>query len=300
MIIPNSLIAQTFVLLIAYTLAVLDEYDDEDPRNVEVNPLDEPSYFRFIAAPNGNATASTATNEEAAVEFCNHLEQRLNAGLMVPVWTVRINSKGLVIITYLGTGTASITWDAGLVIRNLLGFTGTELTFTSMQQRTATYQPTHTVFLVGRETEAPYSHLRHDVAAVKTRGGRVSATFGGSRPVECMFDSSLHPTTQALQVSRDTWSTPIEPNRDPRIVSDAAGIAPPWSMFDFFGCNWGHALGALWGTFQDEVAATATTYDLVYMSPDSREQNILINRSFIAQQVARGLRFSVRNKAASL
>jgi hypothetical protein len=83
-------------------------------------------------------------------------------------------------------------------------------------------------------------------------------------------------------------------------VSDAAGVTAPWSMLDFMGASWGHALGMLSGTFQDEVAGTATKYDLLYLLPDAKEANSLIDRSYIGQQMIKGLRFSVKEKGKAL
>lgn len=297
---PNTCIAQTFVLLVAYTLVVIDQYNTPTGRNVSVNSANAERYFRLICCANGDATASAATSELTAAEFLNHVQQRLNNGIAGAVWTVTITAEGFVKITYSGTGSASITWEAEHVIRNLLGFTGTSLSFAAGQTRTATYQPTHCIFAVGRELNAPYEHQRQNVAAVQTRGGRVSAIFGGTRPTVVAFDSSLHPTTAAYQTSSAVYSTPIEPDRDPTTVSDAAGTSPPWSMLDFMGASWGHALGALWGTFQDEVAGVATKYDLVYLMPDAKEQNALIDRSYIGQQMVKGLRFSVKEKGKAL
>lgn len=297
-ILPTTLVAQTFKLSVAYNLTVTDQHGTG--RTVSINSLGSDRYFRFCAAPNGDATASTATTEEAAVEFINHVQQRLNAGFSA-VWSLSIIDQGLIKILYSGTGLGSITWDTNKIIRNLLGYTGNATSNLSNGAYVyGTYQPTHCLFCVGRETETPYAHERHAVAAARTRGGRVSAWFSGSRPVFSRFKSVLHPTTQSHQSSLAMYSTPIEPDRDPRTVSDAAGVAPPWSAMDFLGASWGHALGILPGTFQNEVAGTATVYDLAYLDPDSRESHKLTEASYIKQQLIDGLSFVVRAKGASL
>lgn len=296
-ILPNSLIAQTIHIPSNLTFSVKDQYNPSSARTVTLYA----AYYRIGCAANGDATASGATSELTAAELLNALTQRMNAGIATNVWSWGWTTTGRVKLTYSGTGTGEISaWDSGEVIKNLLGFTGLTGSISSGQSATATYQPTHCVFLVGRDLVAPYEHQRQNVAAVQTRGGRVVAAFGGKRPLVVAFDSSLHPTTAAYQSSLALWSTPVEPDRDPVTVSDAAGVTAPWSMLDFMGASWGHALGMLSGTFQDEVAGTATKYDLLYLLPDAKEANSLIDRSYIGQQMIKGLRFSVKEKGKAL
>lgn len=294
---PTSLIAQTFELTANHNCTVVDQYNTPTGRTVSINPDNTTRYFRFCAAANGNDTASGATSEESAAEMLDHVKRRLNAGTGGTPWLVSINSSGFVRITYVGTGSASITWTS-TTLRDGLGFTG-NLTFSSGQTQTAAYQPSHCYFLVGRETQSPYRANRHMVAAVKTRAGRVSALKSGSRPTETRFVSVLHPTSYAYQSSLAIYSTPIEPSSAYETVTDTFGAAQPWSMMHLAGC-WDHACGLLLGTFQAEVSSTATTYDLAYLDPESSEENELLEANFLGTQKIKELVFSVKTKGASL
>lgn len=292
---PTTLIAQTIKLTTPYTFTVKDQYDPVTARTITINPSGT-KYYRIAAAPNGDATASTATTEEAGVDLLNHITQRMNDSIATNVWAWTLSTNGFAKLTYTGTGTGTIfSWDAGSIIRNLLGFTGSSISpaLGTNAFVLGTYQPTHCVFVAGRETDSPHKHQRQTMGTSKTRGGRVSAWKSGKRPTLSEFDSVVHPTTLAYQTALALYSTPVEPERDPITVTVDPGVSPPWSMLDFMGTAHGHACGILPGTFQNEVAGTATAYDLAYLLPESREENVLIESSYLGQQRVNGLKFSL-------
>ena len=302
-LLPTTLIAQTFRLTTSYTFTVKDQYNPVTARTITINPTAATKYFRFAACANGDATASAATTEEAAAEFLDHVQQRMNDSIAGPVWVLTLNDQGFSKVKYTGTGTGTVfVWDAGSIIRNLLGFTGSSISpaLGTNAFVLSTYQPTHTIYLIGRDIDSPYKHKRQNVSASQTRGGRVSAWSSGSRPVFSAFDSVIHPTNQGYQSSLGIYSSPIDPDRNSRVVTEAAGTSPPWSVMDFLGTGFGHACGILPGTFQAEVAGTATVYDLSYLTPESREENVLVERNYIGHQKLQGLEFVVRTKGDSL
>lgn len=223
-------------------------------------------WFRMFIAPNTGAVGTSA----APSSFVNYLQALLRTHAGGSVWTITIRSDGFVQIAYSGTGTATITWDAGNIVRNALGFTGASASIPTGTNVVGTYHPTHTLYMVGRPMDTNWQRVAPKMAIAELPDGTVDGLADQSRRLFREFDSYVHPIDWATRSSLNLSATPWLPTDTTRYnsVVSSIGTAPPWSVLDYVDAAQFNAQGALLGNFQSWVSGSVTTLVRCYFSAD--------------------------------
>lgn len=222
--------------------------------------------YRIFLAPSGG----TGT-ESSPWELLSALKTACDAatsGANPYAWS--LTASGFVQLVYTGSGTTSITWDAGHVLRNVLGFTGN---LSSVLTSTASYHPTHCAYSEGREQDSDWIVQAGKQPAGITRGGRTFARSDGARRLIRKLRFAplpLYWEHRASVAGLGVECTPAMPDDLSRALlpSAAAGGAPPWSWCDLVQSSPGKRLGAALGTYQ-ELLDTPGDYDACYLHPET-------------------------------
>lgn len=253
-----------------YNLTVVDAADPGG-RTVSINPTGTRYYRVFLGAFSGGTTAS------AAIDLLQHLEDQLNATTGATDWAVEMLSTGFVKITYSGLGTASITWDAGLVVPKQLGYAGTDTGTLDpglgTGSTTATYHPTHVVYSLNRAKATDWVQRPPPSALAEMDSGEVYGWTGGKWVQSYTFDSEFHPRTWTVRASTSAAATPAISEHGVR-MSLATAVSPPWSVEDalvYAGqtASWGQHAGFALGTFQTLVSGGSTAFDIGALSAET-------------------------------
>lgn len=255
-----SMLAQPIVLAASTNVASV-----ADPYATRTVALDAGVYRIFLAPGSGTGT------EEDPWELLSALKTKFDAatGGANP-YEFTLTTSGFVKLTYSGSGTTTVTWSTGNVVRNLLGFTAT---LSAILTATATYHPTHCAYSEGRESDSGWIVQPGKQPCAVTRGGRVYARTDGARRV--VRHVRFGPLPELWEHRDGTTGTgldcsPALPDDTARWLapSSTPGLAPPWSWNDLVQSSGGQRLGAALGTFQ-ELLQTPGQYDAVYLHPDT-------------------------------
>lgn len=241
---PVAFIAQTFAL--GTTAVSVTDSAHTMGGTVSVSPSGT-RYFRILAASAGDATASTATTEVAAVEFLNHLEQRFGG-----LWEFGNDGfaqfTGKSRIKYVSTGTASLTLAGTIAF--LLGFEPGIYSFAENQERISTYQMAGVFWALNTANGGGGFQRGKPVGAYAKLpdGRRYGWQLGVRSEVLWTFETIGHPADSTEQASLDAWGTPLRPDdkdrwKTPPLSPTDAGLEGSWSYWDFVDSAMGHDLG---------------------------------------------------------
>lgn len=257
---PTSMLAQGLYLTPAFTTISLS-----DSAGASSFALLAGWYRIFLAPPIGTADGTeTKPNELLGV---------IEAGLVDSRWRVELLPIGRVKITYLSTGTGTITWSTGdaLVVRNLLGFTA-NISLTSGSSITATYPPMGCLFMRAREKASDWTARAAGLSASLAGNGVVSGRTDGRRILTQQFTSRVHPRTWTEAARHGSYVTPLYSldNAATRRLQPTGpvGLSGAWSCDEFITTALGRRLGMALGTLQDLISEARTDYEAGYLLPD--------------------------------
>lgn len=247
------LLAQPYTLT-AQTLVVNDAVGS--PRNV-VLPA---GVYRTLLA------ASTGTGTDADPY---ELLQTLRAQLGLASWDVTMGTDGRVTLEYLDTGTGAITFTA--TVNALLGNTGSAATgsLATGGTWTADRQPTHCVYAAAAEDDG-WQAVQGRTAAQEMPDGTTYGWQDRRTRYTRRLSLSLLPRDDAARTAIGSISTTALPQSTYRLDpgAGAPGQSPPWSVAQTLATSVGARCG--WtDDLQAVIAGTATTCDVVALSPDS-------------------------------
>lgn len=247
------LLAQPYTLT-AQTLVVDD--DVGSPRNV-VLPA---GIYRTLLAPSPGSGTVIDPYE---------LLGTLRTQLGIATWDVEMLPTGRVRLTYLGTGTGSITFTNA--VRNLLGETGsaaigplaTGATFTTSRQ------PTHCVFAAAAEDEG-WQSVQGRAAVQEMPDGSVYGWQDARTRLTRRITLTLLPRDDAARTALGSLSTAAIAETTYRLAPGfgAPGQPPPWSVPQTLAtavggrCGWTDDLQAV-------IAGTASSYDAIFLGAES-------------------------------
>ena len=247
------MLAQPYTLT-AQTLVVNDSVGS--PRNVI---LPAGVYRTLLAASAGTGTAADPYE----------LIRTLRTQLGIATWDAKMLVDGRVRLTYLGTGTGSITLTA--TVNALLGNTGSASLgpLAPKGTFTADRQPTHCVFAAAAEDDG-WQTVQGRTAAQEMPDGTTYGWQDRRTRLTRRLSLSLLPKDDATRSTIGSTSTPAlaEPTYRLDPGASAPAQAPPWSV----GQTLATAVGARCGwtdDLQGVIAGTTTTCDVVALSPDS-------------------------------
>lgn len=197
-------------------------------------------------------------------------------------WSVSLTTAGLVRITYLDSGTGTITWGAnGTTLRNLLGFSGSTVgPLNENESATGTYLPTHCIFAISAEPDTGWVQSGSRFAGARMSDGRV---YGWSARDPSLMRSLTLRLLPKDSATRTTYSMGGTPCYGPTSRWTSPGTsepaqAPPWGALETLATAGGVSCGAALGTFQELLAGEVAVFDHCYLMPETveaGEQNAL-------------------------
>jgi hypothetical protein len=225
------------------------------------------------------ASGASGATHDVPKEFLAYLEGLIETA-STAAWTIRMRTDGRVEIAC-ADATWSLQFDGtngtDAVVGNLLGYGSTNVTAGAGTYATATYQPTHCVYLVARTNDNGWVTEPMDNAFGKLPTGAVYEFSSGYAPRSRQFDSEIHPYTYGALTASDVAATPVEAARSRWLqptATPSATLTPPWSVLDTVYTCGGRELGFA-ADFQDHVAASTTSYDAVYLDPETRSRGLV-------------------------
>lgn len=248
------MLAQAFRIATTATLTTTDDRGGPTNRSLGAK------WYRTFLAPSGG----TGTETDPA-ELLLAVETALGASK----WRVRMTASGLVRITYLGTGTGTLT-IATSDLANLLGHTGGSFTLATNAFRDGEYPPTHCLFAHVCEPDTGWIDGPGRFAGAALPSGVVYGWHDGRNVLKRTATFAALPKTWALRSSLGASGTPAYPVSS-RLQSPSTGEPgqdPPWSVLDTQATAAGLQCAVTWGDFEALVGGTVTAYDLVYLSPE--------------------------------
>lgn len=257
---PTSMLAQGLALASSTTVFFTDDAGSS-------GVLLLAGWYRvFLAPPIGDADGTEAKPYE--------LLGVLEAGLVDTRWRVRLTSTGRVKITYLGTGTGTISWSTGdaLAIRNVLGFAA-NISLLTGASATAPFAPCGVLYMLSRENCTGWVATAAGHAAARAGNGMVTGRTDNRRVRTQRWTSRVHPRTNAEALTYGSFCTPVFPPDSwvSRALqpSGPMGVEPPWSVDEFCTTALGRRLGMALGTLQDMIAFARYDYEVGYLSPET-------------------------------
>lgn len=266
---------------IAYMLA--QAYELAGTHSVSVDTAGSPStatltvgWYRTYLAEVSGADGTEGHPFELISQFGAAVDPTVSS------WAVTFTTAGLVRITYLDSGTGTITWGAnGTTLRNLLGFTGTAVgPLNQGESATATYLPTHCIFAISAEPDTGWVQSGSRFAGARMPSGRV---YGWSARDPSLMRSLTLRLLPKDSATRTTYSMAGTPCYGPTSRWTSPGTsepaqAPPWGALETLATAGGVSCGASLGVLQELIAGTVTVFDHCYLMPETveaGEQNAL-------------------------
>lgn len=272
----------TFSLSTSYALSVIDDQcvDAFTPRSVTIGTAATTTYWRqFISSSASAATPSTTIATPKSL--CAHIKAKLNAGGS-SIWNVMPNTSGFIVFTYTGVVRAGTVTFPDTIARNALGFQANVAASMGGGTSQASYHPTHCAYFLGPSNA---TNWQDDPPMGAYSAPRDGSTFGytdASAVQAYTFDGLFHPydwdtrTTLGLSATASS-ATPYQGDSSRRKTrSTTAGITPPYGLVDFMAtCALNNSTpamakcGALIGTFQLALGGSVSTFDEVYVDPET-------------------------------
>lgn len=246
------LLAQPYTLT-AQTLVVDDAVGS--PRNVV---LPAGVYRALLASSTGTGTAADPYE----------LLGTLRAQLGLASWDVEMLPTGRVRVTYLDTGTGTITLTT--TARNILGASGSTVgPLATGASLTADRQPTHCVFAAAAEDEG-WQSMQGRAAVQEMPDGSVYGWQDARTRLTRRITLTMLPRDDAARTALGSLSTPAIAEATYRLDpgAGAPGQAPPWSVPQTLAtavgdrCGWTDDLQAV-------IAGTTTAFDAVYLGAEA-------------------------------
>lgn len=247
------LFAQTYQIASSVTCTT-----DDDRGGGPTNRTLVAGYYRTFLCP--AAGSGTATDP---AEMLLKIEVALGS----TKWRVRLVSSGLVRITYLGTGTGTLTLPSPLAA--LLGHTS-PVVLAANASLDGTYLPTHCVFAAACDPDGGWIDGPSRFAGAALPTGAVYGWHDGRATLRRQAAFTALPKTWAFRTSLGASGTPAYPAMS-RALSPATSEpaqAAPWSALDTHATALAVQCAVTWGDLAALIAGTATSYDLVYLAPE--------------------------------
>lgn len=203
------MIAQVLVLTGELSVEVTDSHST---RTVTLVAAGVTRYARVYLAP----TAAAGTSASVPYDLLTALQTALNAAPSASFWSVTLDPKGAVKITYNGgSGTGKISWitgTGGTTIRNLLGHTGNDTGNLSVNSsKLGDYAPAGTIVATAAdETDSAYQVRPVSFAVATTAGGTTYGIDAGSRTARRSVRLRMLPQTISEQGAGE-YLTPAFP-----------------------------------------------------------------------------------------
>lgn len=267
---PSALLSQVVRLAGAITVDVVDSHST---RTVTLVGSGTTRYARVYLADTGAAGTTAA----APWDVLDKLEDTLNAAPGSTLWTVRLDPVGAVRITYLGTGTGTLTWS-GTNLRNLLGF-NVGISLGAGASELAAFAPGGCIVATcADENDNGWQPVATGVATGETLAGTVVAVDSGHRKLTRSLVLRLLPYTLVEQTAGEY----LTPAFAQDIASNNTRWSSPSSTAYFNGGGYSaheflatvHRIAAApaafaIGSLQELIAGSESEYDVGYVSSET-------------------------------
>lgn len=206
---PTTMLAQVLVLTGELSVQVVDSHST---RTVTLVAAGVTRYARVYLAP----TAAAGTSASVPYDLLTALTTALNAAPASAFWSVALDPKGAVKITYNGgSGTGQIDWNVGTggtIIRNLLGHTGNNTGALAVNSsKLGDYAPAGTIIATAAdESDSAYQVRPVSFAVATTAGGTTYGIDAGSRTARRSVRLRMLPQTIGEQGAGE-YLTPAFP-----------------------------------------------------------------------------------------
>ena len=248
------LFAQTFRSVSGYTCTTTDSRGGPTNRSIAAG------YYRVrLAAAAGTGAATDPTELLAALE----------TALGAAYWRVRLQTSGLVRVTYLGSGNGTLTLPAELAAilghGNIVGPLAANGGYTD-----GTYLPTHCVFAAACDPDSGWIDDPARFAGATLPSGVVYGWHDGRNLLRRRASFAALPKTWAFRTSLGASGTPAFPvsSRVQSPITSEPAQAPPWSALDTHATAAGVQCAITWGDLAAIIGGTVTEYDVVYLAPE--------------------------------
>jgi hypothetical protein len=281
--------AQPFSLSLSYACTTTDSRGGPTARTF--NPSGTNWYRIFLTI-----LAGLGTDILDPKEFLAYVRSVLG----VVQWNVQINVFGRVVITYLSTGTGTITWGAGAaLIRNILGFAGDIGPLAQNVSVAAPIQPAFLMLECCHANDTNWSSEFAGMAGMELPDNSVDWLGDGYQKIRRGYTSRFHPRTPletaggaaaAGSVLTPYWPLDASMTRILTPSDDATIISPGqvWSVHEFLATAMGKPIGVTHGRFQDLVQAPGSiTFDVCYLGTKTAEGKAVHSTSYFAGRVDR-------------
>jgi hypothetical protein len=262
----TSFFAQPFIIDTSYACTTTDSRGGPTARTFLAG------YYRIFLTP----TTGAGTSLTDPKEFLAYVRSILGAAF----WNVQMTATGRVKITYLSTGTGTITWGGGgSVVRNILGFTGDIGPLAQNASSTATNQPTHCMLICSRANDTGWQDEEAGAAGAVFPDGQSDYLGDGYVLNRRSYTLSRLPRTATEVTQLGSNVTPMWPidtatSRRKTPISTPATVpsstATVWSVSEFIANAMGNRVAITHGDFQTIVAGTTHTYDICSLDPKTR------------------------------
>jgi hypothetical protein len=252
-----------YLLAQSFNIASTLTFTTTDSRGGPTNRTLAAGWYRVkLAASGAGGTAHTDPKELLAA-----VQTALGGS---SYWTVQLTVSGKVRVTYKSTGTGTITLSGATTLRSLLGFTGNVTSLATNAYVDSDYQPTHCVFAAFMDPDTGWIDQPQRYAASAMPDGTVYGWHDGRATLRRTAAFKLLPKDSATVGSLSSTSTPAFPAAS-RWLSPSTGEpgqAPPWSAHDAIVTAHALECGMVWGTLQEVIAGTSTSFEKVYLTPE--------------------------------
>lgn len=262
------LLAQTVQLTSSQEVATTDDRGGPTARAVAA------AWYRTYLAP-ASGTAGTSTDP-------TELLSAVTAALGASKWLVSLTSSGLVRVKYLGSGTGTLDFTAATTLRSLLGLTSSTVgPLATNATFDAPYLPTHCLFGFVVEPDTGWVDDAGRFAGARLPDGTVYGWDDGRVTYTRRATWRLLPKDWTARTALGASATPAWGLQSRWLypASGEPGQTPPWGAVDTLATAAGRQCAVTWGDLQDHVAGTATGYELVYLTPESRTSGTRVSLS---------------------
>lgn len=214
------MLAQVLVLTGELSVEVTDSHSS---RTVTLVAAGVTRYARVYLAP----TAAAGTSASVPYDLLTALQTALNAAPGSAFWSVALDPKGAVRITYNGgSGTGKVAWNTatgGTTLRNLIGHTGSNTgSLAPGASKLGDYAPAGTIVATAAdESDSAYQVRPVSFAVATTAGGTTYGIDAGSRTARRSVRLRMLPQTIGEQGAGE-YLTPAFP-------PDTSGSSSRWT-----------------------------------------------------------------------
>lgn len=250
------MLAQTFQLSASQTAKTTDDRGGPTARTVAAG------WYRSRLCP-----AAGAGTETDPAEFLNAVEAALGSSK----WVVQQVASGFVEVGYVGTGTGTIDWSTGN-LGLLLGFSASSIgPLSPGSAATGTYLPSHCVLAIACDPDTGWVDGPGRFAGAALPDGTVYGWHDGRATMRRSATFRLLPRDWTVRATLSAQGTPAYPVNT-RWLSPSTSEpyqALPWSALDTLATAASRQCGVTWGDFEAIIAGTVTSYDVVYLAPET-------------------------------